>query len=87
MSDSAALNLEAIQKAIARHNGNCDSPLVEIRMAPFEVERLGWDDFQGIPIVADDTMPTGRFNLVCSGHDDAGEPAEAVAREQLQEVA
>lgn len=40
-------------------------------MSPFEVERLGWDDFNGIPIVADEKMQTGRFSLRCEGdHTD-----------------
>lgn len=36
-------------------------------MNPFEVERLDFEEFQGIPIRADDELPTGRFRLVCSG--------------------
>jgi hypothetical protein len=79
MSDAAAMNLEAIQKAVVRHNGNCSSPLVEIRMNPFEVERLGWDDFRGIPIVGDEDLPTGRFTLVCSGEHGSAPVEEAKA--------
>lgn len=67
-----AKNLEALQKAIVQHNGNCGSPILEIRMSPFEVERLGWEDFRGIPIVADEQIGTGRFRLVCEG--DHSEP-------------
>jgi hypothetical protein len=73
--NAAAKNLEAIQKAMVRHNGNCDSPLLEIRMSPFEVERLGFVEFRGVPIVADEAIGTGRFRLVCEGpHDDAPAP-------------
>jgi hypothetical protein len=60
-----ALNLEAISKAIKQHDERCTYPVVEIRMAHFEVKRLGWEEFQGIPIVGDDEMGTGRFKLVC----------------------
>lgn len=71
---AAAKNLEAIKKAIIRHNGNCEFPLLAIYMAPFEVERLGWDEFEGIPIREDEKMPTGRFRLECDGqHDTAPE--------------
>jgi hypothetical protein len=73
---AVAKNLAAIQAAIVQHNGNCGEPITEIRMNPFEVERLGWDDFQGIPIKPDDKLPTGRFTLVCSGQHGKS-PAEA----------
>lgn len=70
MASSTALNLEAIQKAIDQHNGGpCPFPVIQIVMAPFEVERLGFDNFNGIPIVGDENMPTGRFRLVCEGVD------------------
>jgi hypothetical protein len=78
----AAKNLEAIQRAMVRHNGNCDSPLVEIRMNPFEMERLDWPEFCGIPIVGDDDIPTGRFRLVCSGQHGDDAPAAAVAEKR-----
>jgi hypothetical protein len=72
---ATAKNLEAIQAAIVRHNGNCGEPINEIRLNPFEVERLGWEDFRGVPIVADDKLGTGRFRLVCAGeHDNAPAP-------------
>lgn len=79
---STAKNLEAIHKAIVQHNGNCRSPLVAIRMNPFEVERLDFEDFQGIPIKADDDMPTGRFELVCSGQHGDDAPTDAVAEKR-----
>ncbi len=63
-----AKNLQAIQRAIVKHNGNCGSPILEIRMNPFEVERLDWQEFRGIPIKADDGIGTGRFRLVCEGN-------------------
>lgn len=65
MASSTALNLEAISKAIRQHNEGCKAPLVEIRMNPFEVERLGFDTFEGIPIVGDEEIGTGRFRLLC----------------------
>lgn len=84
--NSTAKNLEAIQKAIVQHNGNCDSPLLEIRMNPFEAERLDFEEFRGIPIRGDDEMPTGRFRLVCTGQHGEGDPVDVVA-EQRQVLA
>lgn len=70
MASSTALNLKAIDEAIRQHNdGSCPFPVHTICMAPFEVERLGFDHFKGIPIVADENMPTGRFRLICDGVD------------------
>lgn len=62
---SEALNLEAIYKAIDQHNERCDYPAHTIVMAPFEVERLGWEEIRGCQVVADEKMQTGRFRLLC----------------------
>ncbi len=80
-------NLEAISKAIDQHNRNCPFPAAEVRMNPFEVERLGWDQIRGLPVVPDAELGTGRFRIVCSRElDDGGlEEVEAVGRE-LQTV-
>lgn len=75
-----AKNLEAISKAIDQHNSGCPFPAAEVRMNPFEVERLGWEDIRGLPIVPDDAIGTGRFRIVCSKDlDGAGiEEVEAI---------
>jgi hypothetical protein len=44
-------------------------------MNPYEVERLGWEDIRGLPIVPDPEIGTGRFRIVCSG-DSEGEGIE-----------
>jgi len=61
-----AKNLEAISKAIDQHNMNCPFPAAEVRMNPFEIERLGWDEIRGLPLVPDPELGTGRFRIVCS---------------------
>src|ERR1044072_2483390 len=61
-----AKNLEAISKAIDQHNSNCPFPAAEVRMNPFEIERLGWDQIRGLPLVPDSELGTGRFRIVCS---------------------
>lgn len=73
-------NLEAISKAIDQHNAGCPFPAAEVRMNPFEIERLGWDEIRGLPIVADPELGTGRFKIVCSRDlEDSGlEEVEAV---------
>jgi len=83
-----AKNLEAISRAIDQHNANCPFPAAEVRMNPFEVERLGWEEIRGLPVVPDSEIGTGRFRIVCSRDiDDAGlEEVEAVGRE-LETVA
>jgi hypothetical protein len=81
-------NLEAISKAIDQHNSNCPFPAAEVRMNPFEVERLGWDTIRGLPVVPDGEIGTGRFRIVCSRdlEDDGLEITEAVGQE-LETVA
>ena len=70
-------NLEVISKAIDQHNSSCPFPAAEVRMNPFEVERLGWEDIRGLPIVPDAAIGTGRFRIVCS-RDLEGEELEEV---------
>lgn len=80
MTSSTALNLEAIDKALDDHAARCIGEIVEITLNPFEVERLGFTEFKGIPIVADDKIGTGRFRLVCAREqagDDLAETADA----------
>ena len=78
MSQSEVKNLEAISKAIDVHNAECEFPASEVRMNPFEVERLGWEEIRGLPIVGDPAIATGRFRIVCSGEGDELEEVEAV---------
>jgi hypothetical protein len=78
-----AKNLEAISRAIDQHNANCPFPAAEVRMNPFEVERLGWEEIRGLPVIADPEIGTGRFRIVCSRDvEDAGlEEVEAIGQE------
>ena len=75
-----AKNLEAIARAIDQHNAACRYPAAEVRMNPFEVERLSWDEIRGLPVVPDPEIGTGRFRIVCSRDlDGAGiEETEAI---------
>jgi hypothetical protein len=82
VSSAEAKNLEAITRAIDQHNQNCPFPAAEVRMSPFEVERLGWDQIRGLPVLPDPAIGTGRFRIVCSRDpDDEGlEEVEAVGQ-------
>lgn len=77
MASAEVMNLEAISDAIDRHNANCPFRAAEVRMNPFEVERLGWDAIKGLPVVPDPEIGTGRFRIVCS-RDLAGEGIDEV---------
>ncbi|CAN5217483.1 hypothetical protein BH24ACT23_BH24ACT23_01170 [soil metagenome] len=76
---SDAKNLEAISKAIDQHNSSCPYPASEVRMNPFEIERLGWDQIRGLPLVGDPQIATGRFRIVCSQDSDDAELEEVEA--------
>ena len=72
---SEAKNLEAISKAIKKHDATCrfGGKAIEVLMNPFEVERLDWDEIMGVPISGDPQISTGRFVIVC---DKEGNPLE-----------
>jgi hypothetical protein len=87
LSAAEAKNLEAISKAIDQHNANCPFPAAEVRMNPFEIERLGWDQIRGLPLVGDPELGTGRFRIVCSRELGGGELEEVEAvGEELETV-
>lgn len=74
-----AKNLERIREAIAQHNRNCPFPVAEIRMCWFEVDRFGMEEVDGIPLVADPALPSGRLRLVCGNADHSAQDAVGVA--------
>ena len=55
-------------------------------MNPFEVERLGWEEIRGLPVVADPAIGTGRFRIVCSRDLDGEEVEEVEAVGEEREV-
>lgn len=81
-----AKNLEAISRAIDQHNASCPFPAAEVRMNPFEVERLGWEEIRGLPVVPDSAIGTGRFRIVCSRDLDGADLEEVEAIGQPIEV-
>ena len=79
VSGAEGKNLEAISRAIDRHNANCPFPASEVRMNPCEIERLGWEQIRGLPIIGDPALGTGRFRIVCSRDSHGGELEEVEA--------
>lgn len=70
MSGTEARNFEAIVKAKAEHNRKCPFPPHSVRMNPFEIERMGWEEgdmIAGLVLEADGRIGTGAFRLVCDG--------------------
>ena len=48
-------------------------------MNPFEIERLGWEQIRGLPIIGDPALGTGRFRIVSSRDSEGGELEEVEA--------
>jgi hypothetical protein len=70
MSSPEARNFEAISKAKADHNKHCPFPPHTVKMNPFEIERMSWeegDTIAGLVLEADANIGTGAFRLVCDG--------------------
>jgi hypothetical protein len=65
-----AKNFEAITKAKADHNKHCPFPPHTVRMNPYEIERMQWEEgdvIAGLVLESDPKLGTGAFRLVCDG--------------------
>ena len=62
-----AKNLEAIRAAIEQHNQSCPVPANAILLNPVDHELMGWDELWGLPVLADDRVPTKRVRIQCDG--------------------
>ena len=65
-------NFEAISKAKEAHNRTCPFPPHTVRMNPFEIERMQWeegDTIAGLILEGDTKIGTGAFRLICDGSD------------------
>jgi hypothetical protein len=65
-----AKNFEAIVKGKEQHNKSCPFPPHTVRMNPFEIERMQWeegDTIAGLLLESDAKLGTGAFRLICDG--------------------
>jgi hypothetical protein len=72
MASAEGKNFEAIVKGKEQHNKNCPFPPHTVRMNPFEIERMKWeegDTIAGLRLEADGKVGTGSFRLVCDGNE------------------
>src|SRR3954447_13959826 len=85
-------NFEAIVKAKADHNKHCPFPPHTVRMNPFEIERMQWeegDTIAGLLLESDPKLGAGPCRLVWGGRgpperepgDSGGSPAPAAPLE------
>lgn len=70
MANAEGKNFEAIVKGKEQHNKNCPFPPHTVRMNPFEIERMQWeegDTIAGLVLEGDGRVGTGSFRLICDG--------------------
>ncbi len=70
MASAEGKNFEAITKAKQQHNKSCPFPPHTVRMNPFEIERMQWeegDTIAGLVLEGDGKVGTGSFRLICDG--------------------
>ena len=83
MSSFEAKNLAAISAAVQHHNDTCPVPANAILLNPVDHELLGWDELHGLPILADEHVPTKRVRIDCDGsaHGIEEQVADAIAQQ------
>lgn len=82
MASNEASNFAAIAKAKADHNRHCPFPPHTVRMNPYEIERMSWEEgdmIAGLVLESDPAIGTGAFRLVCDGM----EPPELDIEEEV----
>jgi hypothetical protein len=84
MSEFESKNLRAIKAALDHHNSECPVPANAILLNPVDHALMGWDELWGLPVLADERVPTKRVRIQCDGSAFGieDEVAEAVSREQ-----
>ena len=84
MSSFAAKNLGAIKAAVDQHNADCPVPANAILLNPVDHALIDFDELWGLPVLADERVPTKRVRIQCDGSAFGIEDefADAVSREQ-----
>ena len=88
MSKFESKNLGAIRAALDQHNESCPVPGNAILLNPVDHELIGWDELWGLPVLADERVPTKRVRIQCDGSAFGIEEqmVEAIAREAPAEI-
>ena len=88
MSRFGAKNLAAIKAAVDHHNSTCPVPANAILLNPVDHELIGWDELFGLPVLADERVPTKRVRIDCDGSANGieDELEEVIARQQPIEI-
>lgn len=88
MSGFESKNLGAIRAALDQHNATCPVPATAILLNPVDHGLIGWDELWGLPVIADDRVPTKRVRIQCDGSAFGieDEVADAIAREAPAEA-
>jgi hypothetical protein len=91
VSEFESKNLAAIRKAIDAHNAECPVPANAILLNPVDHELMGWDELWGLPVLADERVPTKRVRIDCDGsaygiEDEVAEVVSQQAPAQLPMV-
>ena len=79
-----AKNLGAIKAAVDQHNDECPVPANSILLNPVDHALIDCDELWGLPVLADERVPTKRVRIQCDGSAFGIEDefADAVSREQ-----
>ena len=84
VSSFESKNLGAIRAALDAHNDSCPVPANAILLNPVDKGLIGWDELWGLPVLADDRVPTKRVRIQCDGSAFGieDEVADAVSRDE-----
>jgi hypothetical protein len=84
VSSFTAKNLGAIKAALDQHNASCPVPANAILLNPVDHALIDFEELWGLPVLADDRVPTKRVRIQCDGSAFGieDEVADAVSREQ-----
>jgi hypothetical protein len=88
VSQFAAKNLGAIKAAVDQHNATCPVPANAILLNPVDHALIDFDELWGLPVLADERVPTKRVRIQCDGSAFGieDEVADAIAREAPAEL-
>jgi hypothetical protein len=91
-TDKSAKNMEAVCKAKEAHDKSCPfgGTGIEVHMAWFDIERIGWDAGDvicGLTVVGSDSVATGMMRVVCDAEKDGGGLQESEEVEMVEAVA